>query len=502
MSPDFRAADSTLPPPTGLAQGQDNDVQAAKGDTHTLEGHMGTFELMMTVLAFTAPIVVVVAFIPFVLVFGGIGAPAIFGIAAVLLLFFAVGYTTMSRFLPNPGAFYAYITAGLGRPLGLASSFIAVFGYVMMAVGTYLLLGVVASSLVDTTFHGPTITWYWLSLVGVALTGVLGYFRIDLSAKVLTVAMLCEVAIVAIFDLAVFRDGGPQGRSLEPFTLHAVTSGSLGLGLLFAAGSFLGFEATAIFRDEVKNPLKTIPRATYLCVVLIGVLYVVTSWLTTVAFGHSKTLEVAFKDPSGMVPHAAEQYVGVWARDVVTILVVSSAFAAVLSVQNILARYIFSLGTDRVLPRALGKVHPTHGSPYLSSLLITTVSAIGVLLSVGADPIALYAKIAGIGGFGLMLLIFLTGVSVVAFFRRHPQHAAHATVWHTVVAPLLGSAGMGAVLYLSITHFKLVTGGSMEEAIILQVALWVIFVAGLVAAAVFRSTRPDTYARIGRQKVG
>jgi hypothetical protein len=61
---------------------------------------------------------------------------------------------------------------------------------------------------------------------------------------------------------------------------------------------------------------------------------------------------------------------------------------------------------------------------------------------------------------------------------------------------------MGAVLYLSITHFKLVTGGSMEEAVILQVALWVIFVAGLVAAAVFRSTRPDTYARIGRQKVG
>ena len=474
----------------------------ASADSAGLQGHMGVFELMMTVLAFTAPIVVVTAFIPFVLVFGGVGAPAIFGIAAVLLLFFAVGYTTMSRFLPNPGAFYAYITAGLGRPLGLAASFVAVFGYVMMAVGTYMFLGVVASGLVDTTFHGPTIAWYWCSLAGVAITGGLGYFRIDLSAKVLTVAMIAEVLIVAIYDLAVFGDGGPQGRSLEPFTWDALTSGSLGLGLLFAAGSFLGFEATAIFRVEVKSPLKTIPRATYLCVVLIGVLYVVTSWLTTVAYGPSKTMDAAFGDPSGMVPGAAEQYLGVWARDVMTILVVTSAFAAVLSVQNILARYVFSLGRDRVLPTALGKVHPTHGSPYVSSLLITAISAIGIVVTVGADPIAMYAKIAGIGGFGLMLLIFLTGLAVVMFFRRHPQHAAHATVWHTVIAPLLGSAGMGTVLYLSLTNFKLVTGGSTAEAVVLQVVLWAIFAAGLVAAAVFRSSRPDTYARIGRQKVG
>jgi amino acid transporter len=502
MIGDFHAPDSTLPPRSRAGQAQADGVQAGAEDAHTLEGHMGVFELMMTVLAFTAPIVVVTAFIPFVLIFGGIGAPAIFGIAAVLLLFFAVGYTTMSRFLPNPGAFYAYITAGLGRPLGLASSFVAVFGYAMMAVGTYMFLGVVASSLVDMTFHGPTITWYWLSLAAVALTGLLGYLRIDLSAKVLTVAMICEVVIVAILDLAVFADGGPQGRSLEPFTWNALTSGSLGLGLLFAAGSFLGFEATAIFRDEVKNPSKTIPRATYLCVLLIGVLYVATSWLTTVAYGPSKTLDVAFVDPSGMVPGAAEQFVGVWARDVMTILVVTSAFAAVLSVQNILSRYVFSLGTDRVLPSRLGEVHPTHGSPYISSLLITAISAIGIVVSVGADPIALYAKIAGIGGFGLMLLIFLTGLAVVVFFRRHPHYAAKATVWHTVVAPLLGSAGMGTVLYLSLNNFTLVTGGSMAEAVVLQVVLWVIFAAGLVAAVVFRTSRPDSYARIGRQKVG
>jgi amino acid transporter len=147
-------------------------------------------------------------------------------------------------------------------------------------------------------------------------------------------------------------------------------------------------------------------------------------------------------------------------------------------------------------------VHPNHGSPYISSLVITAISAVGIVVSVGADPIALYAKIAGIGGFGLMLLIFLTGLAVVTFFRRHPHHAGQATVWHTIVAPLLGSAGMGTVLYLSLTNFTLVTGGSMAEAVVLQVVLWAIFAVGLVVAVVFRSTRPDIYARIGRQRVG
>src|SRR5688572_23379853 len=121
MSGDFHAPDSTMPPRAAVGQAPATGVGTAPDGPDTLEGHMGVFELMMTVLAFTAPIVVVTAFIPFVLVFGGLGAPTTFGIAAVLLLLFAVGYTTMTRFLPNPGAFYAYITAGLGRPLGLAS---------------------------------------------------------------------------------------------------------------------------------------------------------------------------------------------------------------------------------------------------------------------------------------------------------------------------------------------------------------------------------------------
>src|SRR5215475_7804673 len=99
-----------VPPPLTTS-----DVQPSGDDgPRTLQGRIGTIELMLTVLAFSAPLTVVAAFAVFVLTYNR-SAPIAFAVAIVLLLLFSVGYTTMTRYLPNPGAFYAYITAGLGR---------------------------------------------------------------------------------------------------------------------------------------------------------------------------------------------------------------------------------------------------------------------------------------------------------------------------------------------------------------------------------------------------
>lgn len=468
----------------------------------TLQGKIGVLELMLTVLAFSAPLTVVAAFAVFVLTYNS-SAPIAFAVAIVLLLLFSVGYTTMTRYLPNPGAFYAYITAGLGRHLGLGSSFLAMFGYVAMAVGTVAFFGTIATSLVSETFYGPSIPWYVYSLLCVAVVGFLGYFRIDLSVKVLSVVMGLEILIVVIFNAAVFINGGPEGRSLEPFSVGGFASGEIGLAVLFAATCFLGFEATAIFREETKNPDKTVPRATYGAVLFIGIFYLLSIWLLIVAYGPSQAQNVAIEDYSGMFPNAVTLYVGAWATDVVRVLLCSSIFACLLSVQNILSRYTYSLGVDRVLPGALGRVHPKHGSPYLSSVTVSCVlvMVLGGLALAGSDPLVLYASLAGTGGFAVLVLMFLTGVSALVFFRKRTD-ITERRVFHMFIAPLLSAISMATVLYLAMTHFTSMTGGSMTQAILLQVAVWTTFAIGVVMAAVYRIRRPETYARIGRQNMG
>lgn len=484
-------------PATNTGPAQDIIV----GAPASLKGRIGTIELVLTVLAFSAPVVVVTGVTPFVIVFGGIGAPSAFLVAMVLLIIFAVGYTTMTRYLPNPGGFYAYITAGLGRPMGLGASFLALLAYLAVGVGTYVFFGVMAKDFVEAVLSGPALPWWLYSMGCAVLTGLLGYFRLDLSAKVLSVVMVGEILIVTVFNFSVFSDGGPEGRTLEPFTWHAFTGGSPGLALLFAATCFLGFEATAVFREEVKDPRRTIPRATYLAVGLIGVFYVVSSWLLVVAYGKGNVTEVAGTNFAGMFSEAITGYVGVWARDVLGVLVVTSAFACVLSVQNILSRYSYSLGVDGVLPKALGRVHPRHGSPYVSSMAITvlTILILAVLALSASDPAAVYSRLGGTGGFAVLLLMLLTSISVVVFFRRR-RDIVDTSWWSTMAAPMLSALGLLAVLYLAISNFQLMTGGELPMAVGLQVAIWGTLVVGIVTAIIFRTRRPITYERIGRQE--
>lgn len=483
-----------VPPPIGT------DTRPSVSGASHLKGKIGVVELVLTVLAFSAPIVVVSAFIPLVIGYGGSAAPMAFVVAMVLLLLFAVGFTTATRYLPNPGAFYAYITAGLGRTVGLGSSFLAIAGYFLMAVGTYAFFGIASKAVVEPIFHGPELPWQLYSFACLALVGTFGYFRIDLSAKVLSVAMIAECLMVAIFDAGVLIKGGPEGRSFAFMDFGGISAGSLGVAVLFAATCFLGFEATAIFREETKDPRRTVTRATYAAVTFIGLFYIVAAWLIIAAYGAKDATELAATDPTGMFPSAVQHFVGVWASDVVSVLVMTSAFAAVLAVQNIMSRYCYSLGVDSVLPSVLGRVHPTHGSPYVSSLTVTGLLAVAVLLVSGRDPAVTYGQLCGTGGFAVLVLMFLTGIAVVVFFRQRP-HINDSTPWHTVVAPLLGTAAFGVVLYLAVTNFTTMTGGSMTVAVILQLVVWSVFLAGIVLARIYRSRRPNTYTKIGRQQI-
>ena len=490
-------SEKSAPPNTGSAPG----LGAAEDASPHLKGRMGVIELALTVLAFAAPLASVVGVLPLVISFGGAGAPLAFVAATAILLLFSVGYTTMSRYLPNPGAFYAYISAGLNKTLGLAASFLAILGYLMIGLGITLFFGIVAQDLVATTFHGPTLSWWWYSLALVAIVGVFGYFRIDLSARVLSVVMVVEIAIVLIFDVAVAGNGGPEGRSLAPFAWGSLSQGAVGVAVLFAVITFIGFEATAIFREESKNPRRTIPRATYLSVVFIGVFYILTTWLIVLAYGTTKAPGVAAASAPSMFADAANTFLGTWARDVISILVVTSAFAAVLSCQNIIARYGYSLGVDKALPAVLGRVHPRHGSPYVSSLALSGIFVAGVLGFAGTDPATSYAWLAGAGGFPLLMLMFLTSVAVLVFFRRSRAKIKDSTHWHTLIAPALAILGLGAALYLSLTNFVVLTGGDGGIAVVLQIVIWGVFVAGIVLALVYRSTRPEVYSRIGRQTI-
>ncbi|MYU22611.1 APC family permease [Streptomyces sp. SID8352] len=465
-----------------------------------LSGNIGVIGLVFTVLAFNAPLAVMAGFVPLVVGYGNrVGAPSTYLVIGALLLLFSVGLTTMSRFMSSPGAFYCYIAAGIGKVPGLAGAFVAFGAYVAIAAGSYAYGGILVDTLVHDLLGGPSLDWWVWSLVLWTGASVLTMLHIDLSTRVLGVTMCAEVVIVLIWQIAVAVNGGPEGRSLSSFTPDAFTSGSLSFALLFGVLCVTGFEAVAVFREEARDPARTIPRATYTAVAFLAVLYGLGAWAYIVAFGPSRAPDSAL-DPSGSFLASMHEYVGRFAVDVVIVLLVTSAFAAILATQNIAARYLYSLGHDAVLTPRLARVHRRHGSPYVAAatvaLLCLGVDAVAALA--GTDPVTLYAALTGFGGFGILLLMTATSVAVILFFRSATGHTASA--WRSRIAPSLSLAGLLTVLVLATTNMDSIIGSELGGNLVLALAA-AIMLGGAALALVYRSRRPEVYSRIGRQDV-
>ncbi|MFJ4028630.1 APC family permease [Paenarthrobacter sp. NPDC089989] len=476
-----------------------------------LSGNMGVGELVMNVLAFSSPLATVAGTLPVLLMFSGQTAPAIYLLVTLMLLIFSVGFVKMSRSVQGPGGFYSFVTAGLGKPAGLGGAFLALFGYIaFLALFGYIFIGFFAPSFfgvtlqgfVVNTLGGPDIPWYWYALAITAVTTLLAYNRIDLSAKLLTIVMLLEVAVIVVFDVVSFATNGLEAVQGAGLALPSITDATLGLALLFAVGNFFGFEATVIYRDEVKNPDKTISRATYLAVVGIGIFYAVAAWAFIAFFGADKIQAEASSNTVNLFNDALVGLVGRIFADVAVILLITSVLACMLSIQNIAVRYSFALASDHALPRLLGRVHPKHKSPYVSALAVGLVwaAAIVVFTVLGVAPEVLYPIASGSGTFAVLLLMFITSFAVLVYFIRHRGFAPES-VWKTIVAPIISVLFLGAITYLAIANYPELIGGSAVLTLIFMTFTFALFFGGIVYAFFLRTKRPDIYARLGRQRI-
>jgi amino acid transporter len=478
----------------------ESQVAAEKKTDEHLRGNLGIPSLVFSVMAFNAPVVTFLAFIPVAIALGdGVGTPVAFLFCGVIIALFAVGFTMMARTLPNPGGFYAYITAGLGRVIGLGSSFIAVACYYFALIGSYPLAGVALNSIVHGILHGPDIPWWIWGAALFVVISVLGYFRIDVSAKILTVFLVCELILIVAYDLSVLVQGGAHGFGLTSFTPHAVFSGSTGLALMFGVGLFGGFEATIIFRDEVRKPKRTIPLATYTVIAIVAILFALTAWVFVNAYGPASVVAAATNNMTGASTASIQAYTGHAAFICASIMLFTSTFALLLSAHNITARYVYNLSADRIVHRALSRVHPKHGSPHRASIAVSIASVVGLLpfIAASVNPSTAYAELVGIFSYTLIFLLAATGIAVPIYMRRN--RIPEATWWNSLVAPAISFVMLFIALILATKNFTLLIGGSQSLADLLLGLIYGVFILGVTMALIYRKKRPEIYARIGRQ---
>ncbi|WP_298899500.1 APC family permease, partial [uncultured Mesorhizobium sp.] len=375
------------------------------GTNELRRNSLGLLAVTFMVISAAAPLTGVAGAMPLAFMLGnGAGIPATFVFVTLVMLAFSAGYVAMSRHVTNAGAFYAYAARGLGGRTAGAIAIVALVAYNAMQFGLIGLLGGIASGVFGEL--GLTLPWWGWSLIAVLLVGILGYRQVDLSAKVLVAAVVLEYVVVLIVDFAILSKGGASGLALNIFDPKAMFSGSLTAAVLFCLGSFIGFEATTIYAEEAREPEKTIPRATYLSVLMIGVFFVFTTWLMIVGVGADKLVPTiqALPDPSAFFFNLAAEYVGGPVPTIAGLLLVSSLFAALSAFHNYIARYSYVAGREGLLPAAFGRTHDAHQSPHVGSV-VQTIGALIVLAifaGLGLDPVLnMFTWISQIGTLGV-----------------------------------------------------------------------------------------------------
>ncbi|SIO72091.1 amino acid/polyamine/organocation transporter, APC superfamily [Burkholderia sp. GAS332] len=459
---------------------------------------LGLFSIVSAVIATNGPLTTLVGGVPIALAMGnGPGLPAVFLIVGWAYILFSIGFTAMSRYTTNAGAFYAYIAKGLGRPWGVGAAFVAIVSYNSMQLACYGMLGYFMGAGLHEWF-GVSVSWWVCCLIVLGIIFVASISNIQISGRLLLCLLACELLIIVVFDVAGLLHGGPDGYTLASFTPHVVFTPRFGTSVLFVVASYMGFETTAIYAEEAKDPRRNVPRATFIAIITIMLVYTLSVWVLVVLWGPNNVAAQAGNNPIVLWYGMADLVAGRFISKAMSVLMLTSLFAAQLSFHNTTSRYIFALGREHVLPQALAWVHPTQQTPVAACTVQAAAVAIALVMfaKVGADPMnVVLPYTAAFSTIGLLGVQCLTSIAVAAFFLRE-VHSEN--IWVRAVSPILSLGALGWFLSMEVTHLPLLTGSNSRWIFWFPYSIAALALFGVCYALWLRAARPDRYRGLGR----
>ncbi len=500
-------------------------------NTHKLKaGAVGLAGVLFMAVANAAPITAMTGNVPIAVAYGnGLFAPGGFLVATIVLTLFTVGYVAMARYITTAGAFYGFVSHGLGQVWGMATGFLATMAYIVFEGSLIGIFAYFANDALHTWF-GWNVNWLLIGVIGIAIIALLGYFDINIAAAILGFFLICEVVLLGLLAFSVlFKGGGPDGlmvSSINPakaftslpagggFGIQAsgttLAAGSAAIGLFFAFWSWVGYETTAVYGEESRSPKRIVPRATLIAVVGLGIFYTFVSWMVISGDGGKSSVDLAANNSIGMFTQLAVKNLGgKWVGDIYEFLIISGSFACALAFHNAASRYLYAIGREVPwLHTTLGATHRKHRSPHISSAVQSIVTLVLTVLFYlltqnGSSPlrgayIYEYGLLALLGTMAILIVQSITSLAVIWYFHVKKTHPGN--VLTTGIIPALGGLGMVYVVYLLFSNLSFAGGGASGSPMFKSIPYIVVatFVVGLGIVLGLRRRSPAVYEAIGR----
>ena len=477
---------------------------------------LGLPQVLFCIVTGAAPLAALLFNVPVAVSGGGYAVPAAFIIATVALTIFSVGYIEMARRVTAVGGFYTFITRGLGSVMGMGAGYLIAFCYIIFAaavtgVGSYF-----ASTSVEAWFGISIPAWAYEALF-LALMTAFAWFHIELTAKILGVALVSEVLVMLVLAFAILVQGGPDGFSAAPLNpanifdneaaLKVFGAAAAGVAIFGAFWSWVGFEMAPNYAEESREPHKIAKRALYISVISLGVFYTFVSYMFVTGWGLTGSAQAVSDQFDGKYASAfyplSDKFVGSGLTTMIEILIITSSFACSMAFYNTGSRYLFSLAREGLLPAALGRTHPTQKGPVNASMVVTAIVGVYMLAFTLSDPSTLAALLKLgtwtplLGVLGILAVQGLCSLAIIRYFRTEAADGFHPI--KTLIAPFIGFLAMAGACYLLIDNRAGLSGAG--DALYIKLVPWVVLIVFLIGCATalwMRRNAVDRYQKIGR----
>ncbi|MGY1671695.1 APC family permease [Geodermatophilus sp. SYSU D00710] len=444
---------------------------------------LGLAEVLAQSVATLAPSAAMVAVPSIVLVQAGSRTLPALLCASVLVVLVGWCLTQFARRMAAVGGTYSYTAKGLGPGAALVGGWALVIGYAAVAMGALVGAGIYLAGAVGVRASTPAVLTGVVA-VGVvvgacAIRGVRVSARVTLALEVVSITLV--LVVLAALLAALPADGGTAAATVD----RPVDWPAAAVGVVLWVIAFMGFESSATLGVEARRPLVTVSRAVLWTPVVAGVLFVLATVAQVALLGRAP-LEVL----TGPAPLAALADRGglAWLPTALDLGIAASFSAGVAGAVNALARVLFSMGREGVLPRSLGRTHRRFETPHvaLAAVLPAVVGVPVAALSLGAGPRAVLTDLLTVSVFGYVVAYALACSAMPAFLRRIGEL--------TLPALVAGLATGGVWLVgLGVAVVGGSWGGGRTAALVFLGAM----VPGLAWFALLRVRSPDRLRAVG-----
>ena len=399
------------------------------------------WEVLAQAIALISPTMTAALIVPLMYGTTGNASWLAYAFGTVMLLFVAFNLNQFARRSSHTGSMFLYSVAGLGSTAGGLTGWCLIWAY--MFIGTAGVTGftIFASTLLGMVgIHVPAPLLFALCA---AASWFLAYRDIQLS----TIMMLViEAASVAVITLLAFIALGAHGFKLDTdqLTLQGSSISTLGLGVVVAIFSLVGFECATAFGDETKNPLKTIPRAVIASLLLTGIFFVFISYVEIMALkGANPSLDKLATPLSTIATMLHVDYLQI----PIDVGAMVSFFSLALSCMNAGSRVVFQMGRQGFFHAATGRAHATNATPHVAvsvyALLEFGIPSIMTAMGLGVSDA--FNDAGTFGAFGFLGAYVFLSVAAPMYLKKIGELKPMDMAWSAIALVFLLVPAVGSV---------------------------------------------------------